>query len=184
MLDSAASITDSTFPNEPFLCPYCGQMLAPSCRVCVACKHAINPAEIQRTQPISGAVELQVAPPVVARARFSWTIFFLVLSAAWLGAVIAVVLVGQDQARLLFGILPFVSSLWVIFDAYQKHVPRPLRWGLGTLLMWIVIFPWYLSRRRTPQASCSFVEGIGLPIALVAVLAASVLIMLIYGPIK
>ena len=26
------------FPTEPFPCPSCGQLLAPSCRVCVACK--------------------------------------------------------------------------------------------------------------------------------------------------
>lgn len=84
----------------------------------------------------------------------------------------------------MFGILPFISSLWVIFDAHQKHVARPLRWGLGTLLMWIVIFPWYLARRRTPQAPCPFVEGFGMPIALVVVLAASVLFILIYGPVK
>jgi hypothetical protein len=184
MLDSAASITDSAFPDEPFLCPACGQMLAPSCRVCVACKQSINPAEIQKTQPAPGAVEPHVLQPVVAPARFSWLIFFLVLSVTWLAALITVDLFGQDEARLLFEILPFISSLWVIFDAHKKHVARPLRWGLGTLLMWIVIFPWYLARRRTPQAPCSFVEGIGMPIALVVVLAASVLFILIYGPIK
>jgi hypothetical protein len=184
MLDNAVPITGSAFPDEPFLCPACGQMLAPSCRVCVACKQTINPAEIQRTQPASTAVGPQVALPVVARARFSWVIFFLVLSIAWLTAVVTVVLVGQDRARLLFGILPFISSLWVVFDAHQKHIARPLRWGFGTLLMWIVIFPWYLARRRTPQAPCPFVEGIGMPIALVAVLAASVIFILIYGPIK
>lgn len=159
-------------------------MLAPSCRVCVACKHSINPAEIQKTQPAPGAVEPQVPQPAVAQARFSWLIFFLVLSVTWLVALITVDLFGQDEARLLFGILPFISSLWVIFDAHQKHVARPLRWGLGTLLMWIVIFPWYLARRRTPQAPCPFVEGIGMPIALVVVLAASVLFILIYGPVK
>lgn len=184
MLETAASITDSGFPDEPFLCPACGQMLAPSCRVCVACKHSINPAEIQKTQPAPGAVEPQVPQPAVAQARFSWLIFFLVLSVTWLVALITVDLFGQDEARLLFGILPFISSLWVIFDAHQKHVARPLRWGLGTLLMWIVIFPWYLARRRTPQAPCPFVEGIGMPIALVVVLAASVLFILIYGPVK
>src|SRR5579864_4981914 len=171
MLDSAASITDSAFPDEPFLCPHCGQMLAPSCRVCVACKQSINPAEIQRAEPALSAVEPLVPQPIVARARFSWAIFFLVLSIAWLAAVVTVILVGQDEARLLFGILPLISSLWVIFDAHQKHIAKPLRWGLGTLLMWIVIFPWYLARRRTPKAPCPFVEGIGMPIALVALLA-------------
>src|SRR5579859_3029946 len=184
MLDSATSIADSAFPDEPFLCPACGQMLAPSCRVCVACKQSINPAEIQRTQPAPVAVEPPVLQPVIAPARFSWLIFFLVLSITWLTAVITVSLFGQDEARLMFGILPFITSLWVIFDAHQKHVARPLRWGLGTLLMWIVIFPWYLARRRTPQAPCTFVEGIGMPIALVVVLAASVLFILIYGPVK
>lgn len=51
------------------------------------------------------------------------------------------------------------ASAWVYYDAHARRIPRPLRWGLGSLLLWILIFPWYLSRRRTPEAPCPFVEA-------------------------
>ena len=50
-VDSPASVAE--FPSEPFQCPACGQLLAPACRVCVACKRTIDPAEIAR--PREGA---------------------------------------------------------------------------------------------------------------------------------
>src|SRR5208282_1890306 len=49
-MDSPASVAE--FPSEPFQCPACGQLLAPACRVCVACKHIINPAEIGRPHEV------------------------------------------------------------------------------------------------------------------------------------
>ena len=50
-VDSPAAVAE--FPSEPFQCPACGQLLAPACRVCVACKHTIDPAEIARPQEVA-----------------------------------------------------------------------------------------------------------------------------------
>lgn len=81
------------FPDEAFPCPYCGQMLAPSCRVCVACKRPIDPAHIvplappepipHPEPPLQPAVQQPSAP----RARFSWSIFIWVLL-AWFGVTV------------------------------------------------------------------------------------------------
>ena len=53
IVDGSSPVVD--FPTEAFQCPACGQLLAPSCRVCVSCKHTINPAEIIQ-QPQQAAI--------------------------------------------------------------------------------------------------------------------------------
>ncbi len=57
---------------------------------------------------------------------------------------------------MLLGSVVILTSAWVFYDAHNKPVPKPLRWGLGSLLLWIVVFPWYLARRRDPVAPCRF----------------------------
>jgi hypothetical protein len=188
MTDAAILAADSAFPNEPFACPHCGQMLGPGCRVCVACKNSIDPADIKISQPPVEAVEAPApapSPPVIEPARFSWKIFFLVFSVVWLAAIVVLEILGPEKGQAYLGLIPLVSAPWVIFDAYQKRIARPFRWGIGTLILWIVIFPWYLSRRKTPKAPCPFVEGIGLPILLLAYIVALVILIAVFKvPVK
>jgi hypothetical protein len=173
--------------EEPFACPHCGQMLAPTCRVCVACRQPIDPSQIRReppTQPLHiqaaspapsrQPVEAQAAPsPALAPVRYPWRMFFLVLAIAWVGTVVALEVLGIEQGRILVTGVQVLSSVWVYFDARQKGLPKPLYWGLGTLFLWIIMFPWYLVRRQRPQAPCPFVEREASPLArlLLAVLA-------------
>src|SRR5208282_1078058 len=70
--------SDEQFPTEPFTCPACGQLLSPSCRVCVACHHAIDPAEIRKPGALS-AVEIP-PPQQLEPVRFSWRTFLIVLA--------------------------------------------------------------------------------------------------------
>jgi hypothetical protein len=187
MTDAAAFTADSAFPSEPFACPHCGQMLGPGCRVCVSCKNLIDPADIKKMEPVHEAIEVPAAAPapVIEPVRFSWKIFFLVFSVMWLAAIVMLEIFGPEKGQAYLGVIPLLSAPWVIFDAHQKHIARPFRWGIGTLILWIVIFPWYLSRRRTPKAPCPFVEGLGLPILLlVYVIALVVLISVFKVPIK
>ncbi len=182
----SASAHDSGFPKEPFECPYCGQMLAAACRVCVACKRAINSGDIRFSLPAKGADQPQEAAGAIAPVRFSWPIFFTVFATAFLVAAIIFLVTGQDREKtqLLLSPIPLISALWVIFDGNRNHVSKPLRWGLGALFLWIVFFPWYLARRRTPAAPCPFVEGRGMLLVLLLVLAVNLLYMLIIGPGK
>lgn len=153
----------ASFPDEPFACPHCGQMLAPSCRTCPSCRQAIDPTDIVRPDVSVVIAEQIISLPTKTKgySRFSWSIFFTVLVTWFLVAMIAEGVLGYEKSQFALGGLVLISSVWVLHDARQKNIPKPLRWSIGSLLLWIVIFPWYLSRRRTPRAACPFIEGEG-----------------------
>jgi len=176
------------FPDEPFACPHCGQMLASACRICPSCKEAVDPKEIARPAVVIPIAEPVVPLPVKEFARFSWSIFFATLGIWFAVALITERFLGYEKGQWALGGLVVLSSLWVLRDARMKNIPKPLRWSLGSLLLWILIFPWYLARRRTPNGPCPFIEGEGgrvartlLFILLVFVLL-SALMLLLKGP--
>ena len=147
------------FPSEPFQCPACGQLLAPACRVCVACRKPIDFGAVGR--PKEAALPAAPAPGTAPRpepVRFSWPIFFAVLGVSCL---LLIVLQGiwkeQQQILLAMAGVETLAGVWVFFDASRKGSPRPLRWALGTMFLPLVIFPWYLARTpSTPVASSVF----------------------------
>lgn len=180
----------ATFPDEPFACPNCGQMLAPSVRVCPSCKQAVDPGEVARPAVNMVLAEQVVRLPTKEHARFSWSIFFATLG-AWLAvAAIAESLLGPVTSQVVLFSLVALSSVWVYRDAREKNIPTPIRWSLGSLLLWMIIFPWYLSRRRTPKAPCPFIEGEGgrvartLLVILLVFFLLSALMMLLKRPKK
>ncbi len=152
---------DVGLPREPFPCPHCGQMLAPNCRVCVACRAPIDPAHLARLQP-----PVVVAPPeVVVTAKLEPPVrfpgrVFLGFLLVWI-VVVSIVLSVLDpmKSQLVLGGVQILTSGWVFYDAHERGLPKPLRWGMGTLFLWLFMFPWYLVRRARPAASCPFVEG-------------------------
>jgi hypothetical protein len=155
-----ASVPATGFPAEPFPCPACGQMLGPACRVCVACKQPINPVEIKRPEPVAGETFERRRPAVQPSSwRFSVPIFLVVLLFWVLLAGAAEKLLTPAWSNSLLGGVVLLTSIWVYYDAHDKLVPKPMRWGLGSLLLWIVVFPWYLARRRDPVARCRFDEA-------------------------
>ena len=127
---------------------------------------------------------------------FSWQIFFVVLL-AWLGLMgVCAWLVELAKARTIpFGasaqFIPFGvvlgSSVWVLQDAHAKSIPKPFRWAFGSIMLWIVFFPWYLSRRRVPAATCRVEAeltplGRFLAFALLVLLVISLVITVTKGP--
>jgi hypothetical protein len=173
MTDWAKPSSDaSEFPDEPFPCPHCGQLLAPSVRVCVVCKQPIEPHQIVRPEPPPAvAVTLPEAPPMpeprtaTGGARFSWPIFFRVLAIWFAVTILSVQFLKYATAQRVLEGLILASAIWVFYDAQRKGLPRPFRWAIGSLLIWIVVFPWYLSRRQTPLAPCRFIEAEASPAA-------------------
>ena len=186
--ETGNSASAAKFPSEPFPCPACGQMLAPTCRVCVACKHTIDPAEV--ALPKEAALPAAPAPTTESRpepVRFSWPIFFAVLG---ISCLLVFIFQGfwkdQQQVVLAMGGVQSLAGVWVFFDALRLRVPRPLRWAVGSMLLPLVIFPWYLARRRTPQSAVPFLEAVWairlVLVALLLFLLANLIFYLVQGP--
>jgi hypothetical protein len=184
-----APSSDSQSPTEPFPCPACGQMLAASCRVCVACRHIIDPAEISRPPaPVVSPTPVRVEEAQPQPVRFPWRLFFAVLGISFLLAQIFLELWGAQRAQLAMGGVQTMAGIWAFFDALRRRIPRPLRWGLGSMLLPVIVFPWYLARRRLPQSPCPFVEAEVRPLtrflffALIAFFLLSVILYFVQGP--
>jgi len=190
--ESSAPAAD--FPSEPFQCPACGQLLGPTCRVCVACKRPINPAEICRPRDVARGPDLaSSAAPKPEPVRYPWPIFFAVLAFSFLlGLVYATTiylgLLKEEQAQFIMQGAPVLVGIWVFFDALRRGIPRPLRWALGTMLVLALILPWYLARRRKPQSPVPFVEAEMGPVtrfllyALLIFFLASLIFYIVKGP--
>jgi len=172
--------------DEPFPCPTCGQLLGPMSRVCAACRQPVDPANIKGREA-ARPTEMQAAVAPLPSVSFSWQIFVLVLL-AWLAiTAVSLSLVSLAKAQLIsFGVV-LGSSIWVLQDARAKSIPKPFRWAFGSVMLWIVFFPWYLSRRRLPAASCRVEAeltplGRFLAFALIVLLVLSLVITATKGP--
>jgi len=160
---SGSPVTAPSFPAEAFPCPHCGQMLGPGVRVCAACRETIDPAQIRlpllQPRAQDAAAVAQKAPEKPRNTPFPWTILLAFIVGIVALSSVAEVRLGVTTTIRLFSLIPPATALWVIFDALRKRVPRPLQWGLGTMLLWPVVFPWYLARRRQLDTVCPFVES-------------------------
>lgn len=70
----------------------------------------------------------------------------------------------MDGLTLLIWIVVIGTAVWVGFDAgsyKHKHgvgpnKTSPAAWIVGTLLLWIIVFPWYLfARGKAPRRQAS-----------------------------
>lgn len=187
---SEPALSSAEHSDEPFACPYCGQMLAATCRVCVACKQPIAQAEIRRRLPLAPLPEPPSAAPARERVGFPWPWFFGLLGVRLFVAMVAERSLGIVKAELILVGVEFASAAWVFYDANQRGIPRVVRWAMGTLFLWVMVFPWYLARRRKPEATCPFVEGQAGPlarvlfIALAAFLVLAIVLTALQGPAK
>ena len=177
-------LPETALPAEPFACPACGQMLAPTCRICVACKQPIDPREIAAASAPVPQAELLEARTSPANVPFPWALFFILLAIRIGAGALAGRRFAVIKVELALAGLEMLCSIWVFYDATRRGLPRPLRWALGSLLLWPIVFPWYLARRARPQARCPFVEGAALPIVILVLVAIGVLIALARGPIQ
>src|SRR3989337_678395 len=116
---------DHRFPTEPFPCPACGQMLGPECRVCVACKEPIDPAAIRRSHALPAELETPTTTSLTERVGFPWRLFLLVFLARLGAALLAQGQLGFAKASVLLGSVELFTSVWVLFDAHRKRIPKP-----------------------------------------------------------
>ena len=120
--------------------------------------------------------------------RFPWRIFFAVLGISFLLALISKDSGGNrglswqwEEHRPL----P-VSGCFLMRSG--GAFPRPLRWAVGSMLLPVVIFPWYLARRSSPKSPVPFVEAEVGPVtrfllfALLIFFLASLIFYIVQGP--
>lgn len=137
---------------------------------------------------IATSESLRKAGP--APVRFPWRLFFAVLGISLLLGLVFLQLWGEEKARWALWGVQSLASVWVFFDALRNRLPQPLRWGVGSLLLPVIVFPWYLARRRLPQSPCPFVEAkIGpvtrfLLVALIIFFVLNAVSYLVMGPPK
>jgi hypothetical protein len=134
-------------------------MLGPGSRVCAVCKVPIDPAAIQDSVSVVEPETIASAPIPLERARFPWGLFGILLLARLGVAAYLNQHQGLSRTFLILGGFEIMCGAWVAFDANQRGIPKAFRWGLGSALLWILVFPWYLTRRRKPQAVCPFIEA-------------------------
>lgn len=166
------------FPSEPFACPSCGQMLGPDCRVCAACKTPIDPAKINAATALVEPLAVEEGPAPPERVQFPWGLVLILLLARFIVAATMNQMLGLTRTFLILGSIEILCGAWVYYDALRRRVPKPLRWGLGSALLWVVFFPWYLARRRNPHAVCRFIEAEAGPVARVLLFALMVFFLL------
>lgn len=180
---SAVGVTGEAFP-----CPACGQMLGPGSRVCAVCRTPVDSSEIGRPVPVGETRTIAVAAIPLERAPFPWGLFGILLLVRLAVAAYLNQHQGLSRTFLILGGIEIMCGAWVAFDANQRGIPKAFRWGLGSALLWILVFPWYLTRRRKPQALCPFIEAEVGPVtrvvffALVVFFLISVLAVIIKGP--
>ena len=188
-IDPDRRMPEGTLPDQPFSCPVCGQMLGASCRVCAACKQPIDLTKIKTAAPQLAAFQPTVAANPLARVRFPWALFVALFLVRIVVAMASFQRLGLVKTELLLGGIEFLSAIWVFQDSHARRVPKPLRWVIGSLLFWVVFFPWYLERRKTPQAYCPAVDAQfspivrGLLFAAVTLLVLSLIMAALKGPL-
>ncbi|MBI4164410.1 MAG: hypothetical protein HY508_01605 [Acidobacteria bacterium] len=180
--DSEPAETAKPIPTEPFPCPECGQMLSASCRVCVACKVPVDYARVNLQEKVTlSELPDRLPAQAVVPARFSWGIFFVVFLIYFLMASLSQATLGFRGSTYTMGGFVLASSLWVFRDARAKGIPKPGGWALACVLLWMVFFPWYLSRRRTPYRPCPVIEAESGPIARAIILF--LILLTIFGAV-
>jgi len=170
VVDNPASVPE--FPSEPFPCPACGQLLGPSCRVCVSCKHPINPSDITRSPTVAlAAAHAASAQPRPEPVRYPWRILVAVMAIGMILGLISLALLGEQNGPKVIQAIPILAGLWVFYDAFRRRLPRPLRWSIGTMLLLALVLPWYLARRSKPESPVPFVEAEAGPVTRILLIA-------------
>lgn len=132
-------------------CHFCDSDISAAAIVCPHCRRDLIPGRS------TSAMTLPF-PPVAGETPTSGAVFFLL---AFLLLIMSVLLGPVGPVLLVLG-----TSVWVAFDAgthklqqYQNGLGGPTTACLGSLLLWIVAFPWYLAVRSRIRAGVQPVKA-------------------------
>lgn len=146
---SATSVPTDALRNTK-KCPFCAEDIQRDAIKCKHCKSDLaGPPRRHSPLPFT---------PIAGAAPTSGIIFFLV----------AFVLVILSMVLGPFGpfLLVLCTSIWAAVDAsthklgdYQNGLGGPAATFFGSLLLWIVVFPWYLAIRSRIRAGVQPVKA-------------------------
>ena len=121
-------------------CPFCAEEILAEAIVCKYCRRDIANGPQPPYRAVPGASPM----PAV--------LYFL---AAVVGIVLALFLLGSLGPFLVV----VISAIWAGIDAsdhklaqYEQSLGGPLAVFFGSLLLWIIVFPWYLAIRSQIRA--------------------------------
>lgn len=142
--ESAASrFPESSLSKRTKRCPFCAEDILAAAIVCKHCRSNVGPSH-------APTVMLPFTPIVGATATSAWLYFLVVL-------VPFVFLSSTVPGIVVLGVLG--SIIWVGFDAskhklaqYESALSSPTIACLGSIALWIIIFPHYLGIRSRIRA--------------------------------
>lgn len=147
---SADAATDPPAVRRTKKCPFCAETILAEAVVCKHCKSGLKVGR-------SAAPNLPFQPVPGAKPTSGLVYFLLIVLVSFL-----VVLV----APVVFYVGLVISMIWVGFDAskhklasYDSQLSSPTTACLGTILLWIVVFPMYLGIRSRIRAGTQPLKG-------------------------
>lgn len=133
-------------PSTQRACPLCGKSIPLTARVCPACGDDVSSAATTAT-----ATRARPFTPIPGATPTSGLVAFIV---AVLIFAVSLVLFPVGPVVVVLG-----TSIWVALDAsnhklgqYKNGIGGPTSACLGSLALWIVVFPWYLTIRSRIRA--------------------------------
>jgi hypothetical protein len=124
----------------PKRCPFCAEEILEAAIVCKHCRRDIGTRTDLPFAPIPGAT-------ATSGLLYFWAALTVI--------VLCVLTIGGFGVFLVVAI----SSIWAASDAsthrlahYRQNIGGPATVGVGSLLLWIVVFPWYLAVRSRIRA--------------------------------
>ena len=139
-------------------CPHCASALV---KQCASCKETIHVEAVKCKHCGTGTAPKQVFPfiPIPGARPTSGFVYFFV---ALIATVISIALGPFGPILLVVG-----TSIWVAVDAgnhrlgeYENGIGGTAGACIGSLLLWIVVFPWYLAVRSRIRAGLQPVRAV------------------------
>lgn len=155
-LDPAAALTDleaaaQTPPvRRTKQCPFCAETILAEAVVCKHCK-----SDLTARRPTKANLPFPPVPGAKATSGLAYFVLLVVITAIML-----------SLAPVVFWLGVVASMIWVGFDAsrhklgeYESSLSSPTMACLGTIALWIVVFPYYLAIRSRIRAGVQPVKA-------------------------
>lgn len=60
---------------------------------------------------------------------------------------------------IFFSVISFLLAVYVFNDAIKKEISNQLAWAVGTAILWFIVFPLYLIKRKDLEGTVTDIDG-------------------------